>query len=657
MVSGCFLLYLKGKTYVMKRLLSILLLLLGALSLQAAPVSANRALDIAKKIFAAQPATKAGGGALHIVWDGEEVATKAAAQPAFYVVARDGGGFVIVAGDDNVPPILAISDRNEFQVEGMPENVKWWMNRMKAYVRVIKTQEPEVKALWADLVSTKAGASVPTADVTNRVEHLTPEWGQRGSYHIGKSDERQIFNSKCPKDADGNYTATGCVATAIGELVTTLSGLYPDVMPTCGTGTIEPYPAKSGHVSASTVEKPYVLNASYDWENLRQLTGTDAIKAAADNRTHWDWLDNMDQLLADLGAVMHSSYSAESTSADTQQAANLMAKYFGFNKAAYYDKAANYSAHQWREKLKGQLVERPILYRGNTSDMQYGHAFVFDGYGAYGGADVFHVNFGWNGYCNGYYIETDLDADFEDPEMNFSWNCGAFFDFYPDPSSTYRKIIKLYSSNMGSPFGFRYTGSAPAAKGDLILTDWIAYHNEGHDPYDGKIRLAVLNEKGDVVQELYERDFTTYPLNPGDGYIVCLNEQDDVHVAFDISLGDRIVLQYTVDDRNEVWEKVTSTLLPDSFIDELPLIPLAFIRTEDSYKVGDWFDLRLMNHDRIYAGTKWTFTDPDGKAVTIEQSEREFQLTKKGVWMIEAAVAPEPGTDPVKAITTYISVR
>ena len=112
-----------------------------------------------------------------------------------------------------------------------------------------------------------------------------------------------------------------------------------------------------------------------------------------------------------------------------------------------------------------------------------------------------------------------------------------------------------------------------------------------------------------------------------------------------------------VDERNEVWEKVTSTLLPDSFIDELPLIPLAFIRTEDSYKVGDWFDLRLMNHDRIYAGTKWTFTDPDGKAVTIDQSEWEFQLTKKGAWMIEAAIAPEPGADPVKAITTYISVR
>jgi hypothetical protein len=124
-----------------------------------------------------------------------------------------------------------------------------------------------------------------------------------------------------------------------------------------------------------------------------------------------------------------------------------------------------------------------------------------------------------------------------------------------------------------------------------------------------------------------------------------------------MSLGDRIVLQYTIDEKNEVWQQAKGLVADDSFIDELPLIPLAFIRTEDSYKVGDWFDLRLMNHDRIYAGTKWTFTDPDGKVVTIDQSEREFQLTKKGIWTIEAAVALEPGTDPVKTITTHIEVK
>ena len=623
-------------------------LFIFGVSLSAAPVSPGRALDVAKKIFAAQPATKAGGGALRIVWDGEEVATKAAVQPAFYVVARDGGGFVIVAGDDNVRPVLAISDRNEFKVEGMPANVKWWMDRMKAFVRSAKAQSPEARAQWAKFTGTKAGSAI-TGTVTVISEHLTPEWNQYGTL-----SGRPVYNSKCPV-VDGKYTLTGCAATAAGELLTTLSGIYPSQMPVRGEGTVPPYEPEEGCVSASTPEHPYVLGADYDWAGLRSLTGKEAILKALENGQD-ELVDNMDQLLADLGATLQSYYAVDGTSVNIFIIADALIRYYGFNKNAYLAYASNYTRHQWREKLKGELAVRPLFYMGFTEDMTGGHGFVFDAYGQFEGEDVFHINFGWGGDSNGYYYEGNYDTD-GNPYYNFSWDNFAVFDLYPDPSSTYRKIIKLYSSNEGSPFGFRYTVSAPAAKGDLILTDWIGLLNAGHDPYDGKIRLVALNQKGDVLQELYESDLATDPLVPGDGFDVCLNERDDAHVTFDMSLGDKIVLQYTIDEKNEVWQQAKGLVADDSFIDELPLIPLAFIRTEDSYQVGDWFDFALMNHDRIYAGTKWTFTDPDGKAVTIEQSEREFQLTKRGIWMIEAAVAPEVGADPVKTLTTYIEVK
>ena len=617
-------------------------------SLSAAPVSPSRALDIAKKIFAAQPATKAGGGSLRIVWDGEEVATKAAAQPAFYVIARDGGGFVIVAGDDNVRPILAISENGRFSTEGMPANVKWWMDRMKASVRSAKVQSPETRAQWAKFTGTKTGSAI-AGTVTVISEHLTPEWDQCDTL-----SGRVVYNSKCPV-VDGEYTITGCAATAAGELMTTLSGIYPSQMPVRGEGTVPPYEPWEGCVSASTPEHPYVLGTAYDWAGLRSLSGWEAIeKAIAEGRG--DLVDNMDQLLADLGATLQSQYAVDGTSVNIFMIVDALIRYYGFNKNAYLESASNYTRHQWREKLKGELAVRPLFYIGFTEDFTGGHGFVFDAYGQFEGEDVFHINFGWGGDCNGYYYEGNYDTD-GDPYYNYSWYNFAVFDLYPDPSSTYRKIIKLYSSNEGSPFGFSYVGSAPATKGDIILTDWIEFINEGYEPYDGKIRLVALNQKGDVLQVLFESDLTTDPLDPGCYFSVCLNEKDDVHVTFDMSLGDRIVLQYTVDDRNEVWQQAKGTVADDSFIYELPLIPLAFIQTEDSYKVGDWFEFALMNHDQIYAGTRWTFTDPDGKAVTIDQSEWEFQLTKKGLWIIEAAVAPEVGAAPVKTITTYVEVK
>ena len=632
----------------MKRLFSILLLILCTLSLRAAPVSPGRALDIAKKIFAAQPATKAVGGSLHIVWDGEEVATKAA-QPAFYVIARDGGGFVIIAGDDNVLPVLAISDRSEFKVEGMPDNVKWWMDRMKAYVRATTGQTPEVGEAWAAFTATKSGLIPGGVTVTNEI--LTPEWGQELIYK-----EQIIYNSKCPVVRDTN-TLTGCVATAIGEVMTTLSGIYTSAMPASGSGTIEPYSVPSGYdhndyTTAATEGHPYVLGATYDWVNLRTLTDPAAIMQVVDEG-NTALIENMNQLLADVGAVMHACYSIDDTGAYTEQTPDSIAKYFGFNKAAYFDLAANYSARQWREKLKEQLAVRPIVYCGRTEDDESGHAFVFDGYGTYQGKDVFHINFGWNGWCNGYYYETNLDTP---RGYNPSWKCGAVFDFYPASESVYPKIIQMDAPGMAYVFGDEDSGFNPVPSlgegGDrFTLLGW--FWNAGHELYSGAFKLVLKDKAGKIKAE--EGEPQSFFLEPGYGWL----NMDFSDIKFDVSyaFGDYLEIYSSTDDDPAKWERIHIGGNPSQVVSALPIYPVAFIRTEDSYKVGDWFDLRLMNHDRIYAGTKWTFTDPDGKAVTIDQSEWEFQLTKKGAWMIEAAIAPEPGADPVKAITTYISVR
>ena len=639
----------------MKRIFAIisLALLFCSVSLQAAPVTPSQAMDIAKKIFAAQPATKAGTGTLKIVWDGEDVATKAA-QPAFYVIARDGGGFVIVAGDDNVTPILAISDHSEFKVEGMPENVKWWMERMKAYVRSSTSQTLDVRDQWSKLTDTKAGAAI-TGTVTVVSDYPTPEWGQGATYHEGQSDERQVFNSRCPK-VDGNYTITGCVATAIGEVMTTLSGLslYSDVMPGHGIGTVEPYElpskySKDGYVPANTPNN--LEDTVYVWANLRQLTGTEAIKKAiADG--NGAWVDNMDQLLADVGAVMHAYYRADNTSAYTQQTADSMAKYYGFNKAAYFDRAANYSAHQWREKLKGQLAIRPIVYSGRTEDDKYGHAFVFDGYGTYGGADVFHVNFGWNGSCNGYYYETNLDVDTEKPQFNYSWECGAVFDFYPAPNSTVP--IKLEAVYGGEDFpGVIAELVSP---GKYVLYGYIS--NTGKVAYDGKVKFAVRKKNGSI-QDI-EGAITSFSLNVNAIHSVGIID-GEFAVLFPISgisFGDQVVCYYKEDMTKADSDASAWKLLPGPIataISAWPLTPAAFIKTESSYSLNDWFVFELMNNNYIYPKTTWTITDPDGQTTTYQQSDKEFQLTKTGKYKIQAATAQTAGT-VLENLVTIITV-
>ncbi len=642
------------------RILFCAFLLLGGITLQAAPVSQSRALDVAKRVFAAQPATKAAGD-VKLIWNGEDIATKSAVQPAFYVFGRDGGGFVIVAGDDNVTPVLAISDRNEFKVEGMPENVKWWMDRMKAYVRATSSQTAEVRDQWSKFMETKAGASI-SGTVTGKVEHLTPEWGQGDIYHSGQVDQRQYFNSKCPKDTQGKYTITGCVATAISEVMTVLSGLpaYSTTMPTHGDGSVAPYEVGSGYVAASTDPlNPYTLGTVYDWEHLRTLTNWQAIEAAiaAGNGA---LVDNMDQLLADVGAVMRAEYSRGNTSAYTAKAPGYIAEYFGFNKAAYMDLASHYSRRQWEEKLKGQLVERPIIYNGRTEDDKYGHAFVFDGYGKYEGEDVFHVNFGWEGSCNGYYYETNLDSD-GNPKYNYSWSCEAIFDFYPDPnpgSSTYPIKIGYSAVNAnasGTTVAFRGIVSAQTFESGVTNKLYIgAIQNFGNAPYVGKFKLVREKRDGSSSDITTFQTFTAEsPLEPDYRVWNWWNS----FTQYDFEFGEHLVVYYSTDAEGTAWEKVSC---PESgeFVGELALLPVNFIKTEATYHVGDWFAFRLMNNDKPYTGTKWTIVAPDGTTVgsNVPQSQREIKLTQAGTYKIQAAVAQSEGDPVVETVVTYITV-
>src|SRR5690606_19370952 len=69
-----------------------------------------------------------------------------------------------------------------------------------------------------------------------------------------------------------------------------------------------------------------------------------------------------------------------------------------------------YSDAVWISKLKTELDEgRPVLYTG-FGDLG-GHAFVFDGYNDDVNNVFFHINWGWSGNSNGYFVIDDLSPD------------------------------------------------------------------------------------------------------------------------------------------------------------------------------------------------------------------------------------------------------
>ena len=626
----------------MKKILIIVILsaFCGCLSLQASPVSSEKALDIAKKVLAAQKLTKSGSEEVKIVWDGE-YATKADIQPAFYVVAREGGGWVMVAGDDNVPPVLGLSYDGRFETENMPDNVRWWMNWTKSYVRSISTPTKEVSVLWAKFIDTKS-PDFEDGDYRLNVlmDRRTPEWDQGNNdanWFFG--EDAPVFNRFCPMDG-ASHAVTGCVATALAEVLTYQSGQPGVTLPSKGTGTVGGYSVANG-VAPYSYDLALV-DYQYLWSGLRGLaTISDIQTAIADAKTNGDYslIYSLGHLLADLGAVVQADYSAGGTSASTGMIPYYLNKHFGFNGQAYYESfTTEYTQEQWETKLKNEINKRPLIYTGEDSINGYAHAFVLDGYGTYNGFTFFHVNYGWGGSNNGYFYL----GNFADGQgHNYNTGHGGVFDFYPAPETDY-PVLSAYYGNTSYP-GIKVVKITPSS-----FRIYYCVINNTSATYNGTLKLKVQKKDGTEYGNEFLIDNFNIESTPSSHGII--NGYLGSWAISDISFGDRVVCYYKVGDE---WRLLSG--VPGSVVYEWPLMPVPFIDTKSSYSVGEIFTFRLKNYDQLYKMTEWTITDPDGLVSTYPQSDRNFVLAKSGTYKIQAAVSETAGTVS-ETLETYITV-
>jgi len=637
-----------------RRLILCAFLLLGGISLQAAPVSQSRALDVAKKVFAAQPATKAVGD-VKLIWDGEDIATKSAVQPAFYVFGRDGGGFVIVAGDDNVKPVLALSDRDEFKVEDMPDNVKWWMESIKAYVRSAKTQSPEAARQWADFVATKAKIEEELLTIVSSSSE-TVCWNQHAP-----------ANELAPIVTGQDQAVCGCLPLAIAEILTWFG------WPNTAAGSTEAYDSKmydtQGHLVGYWPMPAYDLENEFsmtdeEWGQLQALKTFSAFQYCTDPvRT------KLAKLVYACGVLVQASFNDSAhggTGATSSNVAEPFSEHMKYNKGTDHDYFANHTPREWISKLKEQVLQHPVLYCGRAHEpgVDAGHAYVVDGYATLEEDDVFHFNFGWGGRCNGYYYASYQNTKGTDGgAYNFNYGLEAFFDFIPDKTGTSKAFRKLelvegtLNFKTGGPYTFiGIATDAPIQKGKVNLA--LCYMNTSNTTYDGIVKIVLEDKAGGIKQD----NMYVCPFEKTDGfgpYFFDYYRMTDglyVTITEDLEFGDRLALYYTDDDDWTHFVRMGGSV-DGSTVLELPVMPAAFIKTEATYKVGDYFQFQLMNNDYQYLGTNWTITLPDnGLTALYAQSDREFYLAQPGTYKIEAAVAPAEGDPVVETLVTYITV-
>ena len=113
----------------------------------------------------------------------------------YYVFApADSVGFVIVAGDDEVKPIVGYSFESSFSEDFMPPALEKLLTAYQLYIDDVRADRVEVMESVDEEV-------VPV------FPFITSTWGQSAPY-----------NNHCPK-IKGKATLTGCTATAVAQIM------------------------------------------------------------------------------------------------------------------------------------------------------------------------------------------------------------------------------------------------------------------------------------------------------------------------------------------------------------------------------------------------------------------------------------------------------
>lgn len=620
----------------MKKIVLIISLSLLGIALYAGPVTPEKALQVASRVFASGHSTKAANASsLQIVWDGEfEPATKAAQDPAFYVVTRPEGGFVIVSGDDNMQPVLAFSFENEFKVEGMPANVRWWMEELKGYARSAVSPTPEILEAWDAFAETKA--VIPSAQIEPLTEFTgsrTNLWNQNGPANLFTPTVTSQSKSVC-----------GCVPLALAE-----------IMAWFGTSNKTPFPA--AEIAAYTYDAygcsgwqidEHNLTTIHDWASLEALSGYDDFLAAESTSLGED----LGHLVYDIGTILQVEYN-ESLSAAGGTSGNLgqlerLTSYMYYNKAALPKRRENSTSSEWITMLVAEIAQHPVYYTGQDTNDGGGHAFVADGYATTTtGKQVIHFNFGWGGTCNGYY-DCLTDVQTTNNNLNFFKENSALFGFVPDTEGSTTSIKKL-----GYSPSFNGTVGGVSLKGGSSVTDATVHmvisclENIGSAQFIGDFQAAIVGYDGN------RKELLSYASFVADnrflvGTSMLFDDWDEPRMGTPV-LGDKYAFFYKLDgDENYYPIEGGSS---GQVIAELPYYPAAFIKKNTAYHPNDDFVFELTNHDYRYENATWTITSPDGETNAYPQSDHKVTLTQTGWYTISVST---PGQETV---TAYIQVQ
>ena len=290
----------------------------------------------------------------------------------YYVFTAADGSSVVVSADRRTQPLLAFTDGQPLAGPDVAPPAQMWLDHYAnqlAELRRLPFRAEDAHPAWT---RSRSGELRQEAAIA---PFLRSNWGQGSQY-----------NYYCPKDikGEGGRTVTGCVATAMAQL------MYHFRFPETGTGS---YSYTDEHYGVQSADYG---NTTYDFSAMCD-------KATSVNTA-------ISTLMYHCGVGVDMVYGPDGSGMYNHSAANVLKTYFKFSPDTRYE-FRDSTALDWDSLIVSHLERGiPLYYAGWSVPDTDGHAFICDGYQMVDSSFYYHFNFGWDGQSNGYFYTNHLNV-------------------------------------------------------------------------------------------------------------------------------------------------------------------------------------------------------------------------------------------------------
>jgi hypothetical protein len=386
------------------------------------------------------------------------------AEATYHIVSMEPAGFVIIAGDDTVEPIIGFVPVGEFipsldnplgalVTQDIPSRVKH-AREMEKQAATQKGQEylahnvtKAAQNKWKLLDRDEAGDDVEFGLATISDIRVAPLlqtfWNQ-----TTESGGNRCYNIFTP-----NYYPCGCVATAFAQIMRFWQ------FPTTAVGTSSFTVTVDGASKSQSLLGGNDSGGAYNW-------GLMDVGPAISDLTHRQAIG---RLTHDAGISVNMDYAASGSGADTLEIADALKSTFQYTNAKKgYSSGSNLPTTSRNNMVNPNLdAGYPIAF--GITGTSGGHAIVGDGYGYNSGTLYHHLNMGWSGSQNAWYNLPTIDD--------------AYYGF----TSVYKCVYNIYTSGSGEIISGRVTNT----NGDPISGVTVTATRAAGGSYN-----AVTNAKG-----------------------------------------------------------------------------------------------------------------------------------------------------------------